>query len=88
MVLLEPPVTDMLDSTVASCHLFSCGCGDGIPAILSVSHGFMFVWCRQRNDSTLLDMDPLGDGDLRQALQKVNAELEEANKELHDLREV
>lgn len=48
----------------------------------------MFVWCRQRPGSTLLDMDPLGDGDLRQALQKVNAELEEANNELHDLREV
>lgn len=87
-MLLEPPVIGMLGSTVASCHLFSCGCGDGSPAMPSVSHGLMFVWCRQRSGSTLLDMDPLGDGDLRQALQKVNAELEEANKELHDLREV
>ena len=29
-----------------------------------------------------------GVGDLQEALQKVNADLEEANRELHDLREV
>ena len=29
-----------------------------------------------------------GSGDLQAALQKVSADLEEANRELHDLREV
>lgn len=37
---------------------------------------------------SLLDLSNSSTAELHAALQKVNAELEDANKELHDLREV
>lgn len=36
----------------------------------------------------MLEMSTSGTGELHEALQRVTAELEEANRELHDLREV
>ena len=41
-----------------------------------------------RRYKTSSELAQLGSGNLQEALQKVNADLEEANRELHDLREV
>lgn len=42
-------------------------------------------FCRYRIGSEVAGAGPV---ELQEALQKVNADLEEANRELHDLREV
>lgn len=44
--------------------------------------------CRQVPGGSLLDLSNSSTAELHAALQKVNAELEDANRELHDLREV
>ena len=44
--------------------------------------------CRQQLGSSLLEVATASTADLQDALQKVTAELEDANRELHDLREV
>ncbi len=36
----------------------------------------------------MLEMSTLSTGEVQEALQRVTADLEEANRELHDLREV
>ena len=47
-----------------------------------------FCFCRQTSGNSLADIPAAGTEELRDALQQVNAELAEANTELHDLREV